>query len=251
MPPSNLYDALVLTEIVLAVLTAVGLVFVTAPYGRYGRPGWGPTLPARVAWIVMESPAVLVFAGVYLAGSRRAEVVPLILLGLWQLHYVQRTYVYPFLMRAGARMPATVMLMAIAFNVLNAYINARWISALGSYPIDWLADPRFVVGVGLFVGGYALNRSADRTLRGLRQPGETGYKIPHGGAYRWVSCPNYLGEILQWFGWAFATWSLAGLAFALYTTANLGPRAIQHHHWYREQFADYPVSRRALIPYVV
>jgi protein-S-isoprenylcysteine O-methyltransferase Ste14 len=249
--PSTLYDGLVLAEIVLAVLTALGLVFVTAPYGRYGRGGWGPTVPARVAWIVMESPAVLVFLAFYLTGSRRFEVVPLVLLGLWQLHYVQRTFVYPFLMRGGHRMPASVMLMAISFNLVNAYINAHWISELGSYPLSWLTDWRFLAGAGLFIGGFALNLSADRTLRGLRGPGETGYKIPRGGAYRWVSCPNYLGEIVEWFGWALATWSLAGLAFALYTTANLAPRALQHHSWYRERFADYPPGRKALIPYVV
>ena len=251
MLPSNLYEWLVLTEIVLAVLTAVGLKFVVAPYGRHNRAGWGPTVPARVGWVVMESPAVLAFLGIYLAGSHRAELVPLILLGLWQLHYVQRTFVFPFLMRPGARMPVSLVLMAISFNLLNAYINARWISELGSYPTGWLTDPRFLLGVAVFLGGYWLNRRADRTLRQLRRPGETGYKIPQGGLYRWVSSPNYLGEIIEWFGWALATWSMAGLAFALYTTANLAPRAIQHHRWYHEQFPDYPAERRALVPYVV
>jgi len=177
--------------------------------------------------------------------------VPLLFLAMWQAHYLQRAFVYPFLMREGARIPATVMLMAITFNVLNAFINARWVSELGSYSLDWLADPRFLAGVALFLGGLALNLSADRTLRGLRAPGETGYRIPRGGAYRWVSCPNYLGEILEWFGWALATWSLAGLAFALYTTANLAPRAVAHHGWYRKRFVDYPAQRRALIPYVL
>ncbi len=28
----------------------------------------------------------------------------------------------------------------------------------------------------------------------LREPGENGYKIPHGGGYRFISCPNYLGD---------------------------------------------------------
>ena len=158
---------------------------------------------------------------------------------------------YPFLMRGGARMPVAIMALAIGFNVLNAYINARWVSDLGSYPVSWLADPRFLLGAALFVGGLALNLSADRTLRRLRGPGETGYRIPQGRAYRLVSCPNYLGEIVEWTGWALATWSLAGLAFALYTTANLAPRAIANHAWYRRQFADYPAERRALIPYLL
>ena len=46
-------------------------------------------------------------------------------------------------------------------------------------------------------------------------------------------------------------WSLAGLAFALYTTANLAPRAVDHHKWYRDTFPDYPTDRRALVPHVL
>ena len=36
------------------------------------------------------------------------------------------------------------------------------------------------------------------------------------GVHRYVRHPNYLGEIVQWTGWAIMTWSLAGLAFALF-----------------------------------
>jgi protein-S-isoprenylcysteine O-methyltransferase Ste14 len=87
-------------------------------------------------------------------------------------------------------------------------------------------------------------------LARLRNAGE-GYQIPHGLGYRWVSCPNYLGEIIQWIGWAVATWSLAGWIFAIWTMANLVPRAIAHHRWYRATFAGYPPGRRALIPYLL
>ena len=251
MPAPGPYRALVLLELALAFATFIGLRFVTAPYGRHGRKGWGPTVPARAGWLVMESPAPLVFAAVYLTGTHRGELVALLLLGMWQVHYLQRAFVYPFLLRAGSRIPVTVMSLAIAFNLLNAFINARWISELGSYPVTWLTDPRFLIGAALFAGGLAVNLNADRTLRGLRGPGETGYRIPHGGAYRWVSCPNYLGEMVEWFGWALATWSPAGLAFAVYTAANLAPRALAHHRWYRDQFADYPPERRALIPHIL
>jgi hypothetical protein len=63
-----------------------------------------------------------------------------------------------------------------------------------------------------------------------------------------VSCPNYLGEIVQWFGWALLGWSLPGLAFALFTLANLAPRAYAHHRWYLATFPDYPRDRAALLP---
>ena len=93
-----------------------------------------------------------------------------------------------------------------------------------------------------------INRLADRKLRDLRERGGSGYRIPQGGLYEWVSCPNYLGEIIEWAGWAIATWSLPGFAFAVWTIANLAPRARSHHAWYQRTFADYPVDRKALLP---
>ncbi|HOU94611.1 MAG TPA: 3-oxo-5-alpha-steroid 4-dehydrogenase, partial [Polyangiaceae bacterium] len=141
--------------------------------------------------------------------------------------------------------------LGFAFQCYNSYLNARHLSELGSYPDSWLGDARFLVGVTVFGLGLLLNRRSDAILRRLRAPGETGYRIPRGGGFELVSCPNYLGEILEWCGWALATWSWPGLAFALYTIANLAPRAVTHHRWYRETFPDYPPERRALVPYLL
>jgi 3-oxo-5-alpha-steroid 4-dehydrogenase 1 len=247
---AGLHRTLVLVEMALAVPTFIALRFVAAPYGRYGRRGWGPRLPARSAWLLMESPAPLLFAAVYLAGSHRAQAAPLALLALWELHYGYRAFGYPFLVRSGSGTPLSVVGLAVGFNVLNAWINARWISDLGSYPRAWLVDWRFIAGALLFLAGLALNTASDHALRRLRRPGETGYRVPRGGAFELVSCPNYLGEIVEWIGWAVATWSPAGLAFAMYTVANLAPRALTHHDWYQRQFPDYPRRRRALIPFI-
>ena len=239
-------------EFLLALVTMAALLFVPAPYGRYERRGWGPTVPARLGWVLMETPAVALFAAFFFSGRHRWEIVPLVLLGLWQLHYVHRTFVFPLRMRSsGRRMPVLVVLLAIAFNTLNAYVNARWIGSLGSYDVGWLEDPRFLAGAALFLAGWFGNLHADGVLRRLRKPGETGYAIPRGGLFRWVSTPNYLCEILEWTGWAIATWSTAGLAFAVYTAANLVPRALRHHAWYRERFAEYPSERKALIPFLL
>jgi protein-S-isoprenylcysteine O-methyltransferase Ste14 len=248
---SGAFAALVILQFALAGLTVLGLAFITAPYGRFTRGGWGPTVPARLGWLGMEAVSSIFFIVIFLTGDHRAQAVPLVFLALWQLHYVRRSFVYPFLMRGGRRMPVVVPLMAVCFNLLNSYINARWVSDLGDYPTSWLTDPRFLLGVLVFLTGYWMNLSADRTLRRLRLPGDDTYRIPQGGMYRWVSCPNYLGEIIEWCGWAVATWSLPGLAFAAYTAANLGPRAITNHRWYRQTFPDYPAGRHALIPGVL
>ena len=248
----DLHSYAVAAEFGFAIVTVFLLVWISAPYGRYERAGWGPTLPAVLGWVLMELPCVALFALFFFSGDNRFEVVPLVLLGLWQLHYLNRTFLFPLRMRAKSRrMPILIMLLALTFNTLNAFINAWWIGHLGSYSIEWLTDPRFLLGSALFLAGWLGNLHSDSILRNLRKPGDTGYKIPRGGLYRWVSAPSYMCEILEWTGWAIATWSTAGLAFAVYAAANMAPRALSHHAWYKERFADYPPNRKALIPHVL
>lgn len=249
MTELQLHTWLVRLVFLLAAVTAVALRFVVAPYGRHARGGWGPSLPSRLGWILMELPAVVLFLLVYLRGRHAFEAVPLAMLCVWQLHYVHRTFVFPFRIRStGKRMPVLIMLLGMGFQSLNTWLNARFISELGDYPLQWLSDPRFVVGTLLFAVGFAINVSADNALIALRRAASDGYRIPQGGLFRWVSSPNYLGELIEWTGWALLTWSGAGLAFALYTAANLVPRAVSHHRWYRDNFPDYPRQRRAILP---
>lgn len=250
MTEERLHGMLIWGVLVMAILTFAILLWRAAPYGRhYAGTGWGPSISAKLAWIVMELPAPVVFLAVFVSGKHAFGIVPLVFLAMWQVHYVNRTFVFPFRVRArGRKTPLVVVASGFFFNALNAYINARFVSAFGEYATAWLADPRFLLGVGVFVAGLALNLHADNTLLHLRRPGETGYSIPDGGGFRFVSCPNYLGEILEWLGWAIATWSPAGLAFLLFTIANLAPRARSNHRWYRETFNNYPPHRRALIP---
>ena len=119
------------------------------------------------------------------------------------------------------------------------------------YPEQWLTDPRFLVGLGLFVGGAALNVWADYRLRYLRRKAGDGRVMPAGGLFNRVCCPNLTGEIVEWVGLAVLTWSLPGVAFALWTIANLVPRALWRREWYRENFDGYPSGRAALVPGVL
>lgn len=243
---------LVLAGLVAAVGVFVVLFRVAAPYGRYLRRGWGPLLPNRYGWLLMEAPAALVFAAFFAVGTAPRNAPLVAFFCLWELHYVHQAFICPWTLRDGnKKMPLTVALLAFGFNLGNGYANGRYLFTLsGGYPVPWLTDPRFIVGVFLFVMGYIVNRWADLVLRGLRQPGESGYRILYGGLFRWVSCPNYLGEIVEWAGWALLTWSLPGLAFAVCTVANLAPRARSHHAWYHAHFVEYPAERKALIPRV-
>jgi 3-oxo-5-alpha-steroid 4-dehydrogenase 1 len=242
---------LALAYLAIAAVVFVVLFFIPAAYGRHTRAGWGPLMSTRLSWIIMESTSLLVFATCMLLGSRSITPASGILGALWLGHYLHRAWIFPFRMKMSARpTPVVICAMAILFNLGNAYLNARWIYTLspGSYSEAWLRDPRFLLGVALFLAGFAINYASDRTLATLRAPGESGYKIPQGGLYRWISCPNYFGEIIEWSGFALAAWSLPGLSFAVWTAANLAPRAIVHHRWYRTTFPEYPPARKALIP---
>ncbi len=251
MIEADLYAHLLTGVFIAAGLSAVSLLLLTAPYGRHARGGWGPTMDTRWSWVVMESPSALWFLAVFLAGAHAWSLAPLALAAMWLAHYVQRTFVFPFTLRPGGRTPISVVAMGFLFNLVNAYLNARWLSHFGDYETSWLWSPSFLIGLGLFITGYRINRWADRVLANLRKPGETGYKIPRGGLYEVITCPNYFGELLEWTGFAIAAGSLAGWAFAVFTAANLIPRALAHHRWYREKFPDYPPWRKAVIPMVL
>ena len=251
MTEATLHNYATWAEIGLAILTFISLFFITAPYGRHGRGGWGPEVNQRLGWVLMELPACVLWLAIFFMGEHALEVAPLVLMSLWQAHYINRTFIFPLRIKAeGKTTPFSIVLTAVVFISLNAYINARWVSQLGHYDGSWLLDVRFIVGALLFALGFAINQHADWVLMNLRKPGETGYKIPRGGLYTYITCPNYFGEVLEWTGFAIASWSLPGLAFALYTFANLAPRARDHHRWYKQKFSDYPSERRVLIPFV-
>ncbi len=244
------YNGLIRIWFLVAVVLFIILFYIRAPYGRFSRIGWGPAVADRAGWLIMEAAAVIVFTVCFIKGSNSTTTAILIMYLLWEIHYVHRAFIYPFSRRSSTRqIPLFVIGAGFLFNVINSYLNGRYIFSISnSYNSEWLINPRFVVGVFAFVAGFFINRRADYLLSSLRKSGEKGHRIPYGGLYRWISCPNYLGELIEWTGWAVMTWSLPGLAFAGWTAANLIPRARANHKWYLNHFPDYPPSHKALFP---
>lgn len=129
-----------------------------------------------------------------------------ILLAAFLAHYFNRTLIFPMRIRGGKPTPATVFLMALVFCLINGHLQGRALTEHRTYPVSWLWDPRFVVGMACFVAGLLINVQADTILINLRKPGETGYKIPRGGMFEYVSGANFFGETLEWTGFALACW---------------------------------------------
>ncbi|KAH6829575.1 3-oxo-5-alpha-steroid 4-dehydrogenase family protein [Perilla frutescens var. hirtella] len=254
----KLFDYILLSLFLITPPTILSSLFLTAPYGKHHRAGWGATLPPPVAWCLMESPTIWLTLLLFPHGRNSRNPRAIILITPFLLHYLHRTLIYPLrlFLRAPRReiknsgFPAIVAAMAFGFNTLNAYLQARWVSEYADLDSDGWFWWRMVAGTVVFGGGAAVNIWSDNLLMGLKEAGG-GYRIPRGGLFEWICCPNYFGEILEWSGWALMTWSWAGLGFLVYTCAYLVPRARANRKWYMEKFGeDFPNNRKAIIPFM-
>lgn len=236
----------------MGLIVFITLFFFTAPYGRHKRDGWGLQIGNKLGWIIMESisPAGVLFF--FIIGGWKQGVMPWIFLVIWMTHYIYRSFIFTALIRGKKTIPLAIVSFAVIFNAANAYLQGRYLFSFagpaGKYALFWLSSPQFILGILIFFTGFIVHTRSDQILRNLRNPGESEYKIPKGWLFKWISCPNYLGEVIQWIGWAVLTWSLPGMFFAMWTFFNLFPRALANHKWYSHTFKDYPSERLAFIP---
>lgn len=248
-----IHIGLVVFGFILAVVYFIGQLFQPIPYGRHARGSGRLPVPVRVAKIiVMLVPNVVFFTITYfLAGQHFGEAPNVIFFCLYIIHFLERGIVNPLVSRySHNKLRLWIPLSVFLSNLFYSYINAEFIGS-AEYCDNYLYDPRFLVGLVVFIIGFVINRVADYQLVCLRKSRtETGYFIPKGPLYFLISCPNYFGEGLQWFGWAIMTWSLAGLVWWLFTEATFVPRSRQNHKWLRNQFLDYPKIRKGLIPFI-
>jgi len=243
------------------------------PYGRYGGNGnvvktrsggtisiFGncgiPDIPARWAWMIQESPT-LIWSVLCIYSSRHSDFqlnsANVILLCMFTVHYVNRSLIFPWRCTPSKPTPFSVFVSAFAFCFINGYLQCRYLTHFNSYSQDWIYSLQFFIGCVIFCTGSVINLMSDEILLNLRKTrNKKEYKIPKGFLFEYVSCPNYLGEIIEWTGFFIASGSLCSFAFALCTICNLGPRALHHHQWYKNKFDQrYPSQRKALIPYLL
>src|SRR4030042_3344220 len=166
MNESMIYNSLLLAWFIIGGIVFIALLFIAAPYGRHARKGWGYSVGNKLGWVLMEAPAPIVFAVCFLFGDIKNSPVTLVFLALWEMHYLHRAFIYPFSLRGAVkRMPLSVIAMGFFFNIMNGYLNGRYIfSFSGGYDNSWVADPRFIVGVIFFITGYTINRQAGLRL---------------------------------------------------------------------------------------
>jgi protein-S-isoprenylcysteine O-methyltransferase Ste14 len=301
--PNETYTQILILAIISIPITMLFFSHVPTPYGRfYQKDVWGPDLDEKNAWCIMESTGLFMFLLFYfLYGARRFCYVPLLFLGLWIFHYINRALIYPYaiMKQKYKKFPLLLVILGFFYLSMFSYLNAKNVSSNPKYTIDWIKKPVFIIGVIIFFIGFIINVWADCKLQqnkkkvedinkenNLTDKKETKeekedkiftffdngkfnfskmfdnriyfetnekkhYHLPSGGLYNYISSPNYLGEIIEWSGWAIATWSLPGLLFALGAVGCIGVRALHTHKWYEKNFENMPKDRKALIPFIL
>ena len=249
------FNIFLLIMTIIAVIVFVALYFVTAGYGVFYNKKWGFAIPNKIGWILMESPVFIAMILLCVLSERDTNLVCLIFLILFEIHYFHRSFIFPFLIRGKSVMPLSVILMGMVFNTLNALMQGGWIfyvSPVNMYEISWLTTPQFIIGTIIFFTGMIVNIHSDHIIRHLRKPGDTNHYLPKKGMFRYVTSANYFGEFVEWLGFAILTWSLSGAVFALWTFANLAPRAAKIYDNYKKEFGDELDAKKVkrIIPFI-
>jgi 3-oxo-5-alpha-steroid 4-dehydrogenase 1 len=245
------YSVFIICWIGVGLAAGIYLFQKAAPYGRFSNNSWGPMISNKLGWFVMEFTVLLAFACWIPFKHFNWHTPATVMIILFFIHYVHRSLIYPLMIRTkGKKMPAVIMLSAVLFNIVNGSLLSIWFVHYAHYPDSWYYSPFFITGILLFIIGMLINLRADYYLINLRQKGETGYQIPQWGLFRWISSPNLFGEIIEWGGFAILTWSMPAMAFFIWTCANLVPRALANHRWYKEKFPEYPPGRKYLLPFI-
>lgn len=253
---TEFYYTLMVSMAAMALIVFAALQFIEAPYGMTFSNRWGPSINNRLGWIIMEAPAFFVMLAFCISSPQHSWPTYLFAV-VYLLHYFQRSFIFPMLMRGKSRMALLIPAMGATFNIINAYFIGAWLFHFA--PMDYYnfsARPAMLlataIGILIFCIGLGINLQSDYIIRHLRKPGETGHKIPRGGMYNHVAAANYLGEIMEWVGYAIMTWSAAGALFALWTAANLVPRAGKLHQRYINEFGKEYTSlkRYKILPYI-
>ena len=248
-----IHVAFLILGLLVAVVFFVAQCVWPLPYGRFAGGSGRLPLPTRIASmaVTLTSHVVVFILTYFLAGQQFDGAPNVIFFCLYLIHFLERGILNPLLSRhSKKKIRLWIPLLLLLANLLYAYTNAEFIGS-AEYCSNYLYDPRFILGLVMFITGFVINRAADYQLVCLRKTwSDTEYSIPKGPLFFLISCPNYFGEGLQWFGWAVMTWSLAGLVWWLFVEATFIPRSRHNHKWLKNQYLDYPKIRTGLIPFI-
>ena len=251
---ADTYSMIMWAMAATAVIVFIALYFVKAGYGIFRTRQWGVSINNKVAWVLMEAPVFIVMLYMWVSNGATTTLPAFLAFLLFELHYFQRSFIFPLLMNGKSLMPISIIFMGITFNVINGLLIGTSLFLLSPSAYNegaaYLTHPSAIAGIIIFFIGMGINLHSDYVIRHLRLPGDTRHYLPQKGFYRYVTSANYFGEIVEWTGFALLCSTPAAWLFVGWTAANLVPRAAAIHNRYSEEFGDAVGKRKRIIPFL-
>ena len=245
-----IYNNILIPWAILGLFTFIVLLKVTAPYGKFTSVLWGPSMSFKWGWALQEIVSLVSFSIFFLLGGIEGKSVVWIFFMIWNIHYINRSIFFPLRQDQKNKCPIIIVLSAIFFNIINGFINGYFLGSLADYSWSYMLSTNFILGSIILTIGVIINIKSDNILLNIKKKHKS-YQIPKGYMYKYISCPNYFGEIIEWLGFYIMTLSAPALLFVFWTLCNLVPRAISNHSWYISKFPNYPRDRKAIIPFIL
>ena len=262
------------TFLILDIPIFLCLLFIKAYYGKFFNSNSEesnciqkllrkifPVIPSRISWIVQECPCVFVTIFYLIHAHSEITAKKILVILPFLIHYIHRTFIFPFVIHSSKNNPLEITLMAFTFCFFNAIMINRSIFYYIDYDLNnfWLY---YIFGLITFACGMYINMFSDYSMIKQRnnnneQTNGSKYIIPRGFMYELISCPNYFGELTEWLGFFVLSNTFSGLVFFVSTFANLFPRALQYHNWYKEKFKEKfnsdkdLMSHKAIVPFLL
>ena len=258
--------------LILDIPIFLSLLFIKAYYGKFFNSNSEdsnciqkllrkifPVIPSRISWIIQECPCVFVTIFFLIYYHENLNLKNILVIAPFLIHYIHRTFIFPFVIHSSKNNPLEITLMAFTFCFFNALMINRSIFCL---IIDYIEENfwlHYFYGLATFGLGMYINIHSDYSMikqRNANKDTNNKYIIPRGFMYELISCPNYFGELVEWLGFFVLSNSFSGLVFFVSTFANLFPRAIQYHQWYKNKFKDefhsdkILTQRKAIVPFL-
>lgn len=231
--------------LVFLALCAGPAVYYGQSLSRFNKARAGSVLPARLGMMILYATPILALFVSARGYVSAASPVQWTVFGAVFLHFLKRVLESLFLHKYSKPVSLFTTILIACFYSTAAFV----IGSLNQRPIP-APDFPFAFGVVFFLAGVAGNFYHHKLLAGLRK-NSLDYFIPKGGLFEFVVCPHYLFEICAWLGFALLSRHFAAWLILCFVIAYLTAQGLRTLEWYRAEFADFPRSRKALLPFIL
>jgi len=217
---------------------------------------FGPNVSTRNGMMFLYTPGILIalyffvqigiFIPAAIMENRGALMAVLI-----AVHFAKRVFESAFVHKYSGTMPVTTCLTITSLYAIMSPAHCYYAQLAPPFktaPGELLRS----IGLVLYVVGILGNFYHHYLLATLRKPGETGYKVPHGGFFDLlggVATPHYFFELIEWLGVALVSQHVNSFMLLVGMFLYLADRATAQTEWSKTALKDeYPKTRKHMIP---